>query len=164
MSNSTAFLPDESGFAVCGLRSPSTEIRVAVDLGAKIISLKNLETGREWMWRPPGSFELFRNELGDTFERSTLVGADECLPTIAPCNPWRQRVRRAPVCAGLVAVNCLGFEAPTPWLLNSARTKSNLCPLLPPGCVFLIASASVRARKRAGGWTRTVRKLARTLR
>jgi hypothetical protein len=58
---------------------------VAVDLGAKIISLKNIETGREWMWRPPGSFELFRNELGDPFERSTLVGADGCLPTIAPC-------------------------------------------------------------------------------
>ncbi|MCA1709188.1 MAG: hypothetical protein LC808_40270 [Actinobacteria bacterium] len=90
MSNATAFLSDESGFAVYGLRSPSTEIRVAVDLGANIISLKNLETGREWMWRPPGSFELFRNELGDPFERSTLVGADECLPTIAPCI-WKGR-------------------------------------------------------------------------
>jgi hypothetical protein len=90
MSDSTAFLSEELGFAVYGLRSSSTEIRVAPELGAKIISLKNLETGREWMWRPPGPFRLFRNELGDPFERSTLVGADECLPTIAPCK-WGGR-------------------------------------------------------------------------
>jgi galactose mutarotase-like enzyme len=90
MSNSTAFLSDESGFALYGLRSPSTEIRVAPELGAKIVSLKSLETGREWMWRPPGPFRLFRNELGDAFERSTLVGADECLPTVAPCT-WEGR-------------------------------------------------------------------------
>jgi galactose mutarotase-like enzyme len=90
MSNSIALLSDESGFAVYGLRSPSTEIRVAPELGAKITSLKNLETGREWMWRPPGPFRLFRNEPGDTFERSTLVGADECLPTVSPCK-WKGR-------------------------------------------------------------------------
>jgi galactose mutarotase-like enzyme len=63
---------------------------MAAGLGAKIISLKNLATGREWMWRPPGPFRLFRNKLGDPFERSTLVGADECLPTIAPCK-WEGR-------------------------------------------------------------------------
>ena len=90
MSNATAFLSDESGFAVYGLRSSSTEIQVAPELGSKIISLKNLETGREWMWRPPGPFRLFRNELGDPFEHSTLVGADECLPTVAPCK-WKGR-------------------------------------------------------------------------
>jgi galactose mutarotase-like enzyme len=90
LSNPTASLSDESGFAVYGLRSPSTEIRVAPELGAKIINLKNLETGREWMWRPPGPFELFRNEPGDPFERSTLVGADECMPTVAPCK-WMGR-------------------------------------------------------------------------
>ena len=89
-SRSTAFLSEESGFGVYGLRSPSTEIRVAPELGAKILSLKNLETGREWVWRPPGPFRLFRNQPGDPFERSTLVGADECLPTVAPCK-WKGR-------------------------------------------------------------------------
>jgi hypothetical protein len=63
---------------------------VAPELGAKILSLKNLETGREWMWRPAGSFRLFRNRLGDSFEHSTLVGADERLPTITPCK-WEGR-------------------------------------------------------------------------
>ena len=90
MSSLTAFLSDELGFTIYGLRTSSTEIRVVAGLGAKIISLKNLETGREWMWRPPGPFHLFRNKLGDPFERSTLVGADECLPTIAPCK-WEDR-------------------------------------------------------------------------
>jgi galactose mutarotase-like enzyme len=90
MSSFTAFLSNESGFIVYGLRSPSTEMRVAPELGAKIISLKNLETGREWMWRPPGPFRLFPNKLGDRFESSTLVGADECLPTITPCR-WGGR-------------------------------------------------------------------------
>jgi len=90
MSNLAAFLSDESGFTVYGLRTLSTEIHVAPELGAKIISLKNLETGREWMWRPPGLSRLFRNKLGDPFENSTLVGADECLPTIAPCK-WGGR-------------------------------------------------------------------------
>ena len=90
MNRSTAFLSAESGFTVYGLRSRSTEIRVVPELGAKIISLKNLETGREWMWRPPGPFRLFRNKLGDPFERSTLAGADECLSTIAPCK-WESR-------------------------------------------------------------------------
>jgi galactose mutarotase-like enzyme len=90
MSNFAAFLSDESGFTVYGLRSSSTEIRVVPELGAKIIGLKNRKTGREWMWRPPGPLRLFPNKLGDPFERSTLVGADECLPTIAPCK-WEGR-------------------------------------------------------------------------
>ena len=63
---------------------------MAAELGAKIISLRSRKTGREWMWRPPGPFRLFRNTLGDPFEKSTLVGADECLPTIAPCK-WEGR-------------------------------------------------------------------------
>jgi hypothetical protein len=54
-------------------------------LGAKIISLVNRQTGREWMSCPAGGRRLFRNRLGDDFARSTLVGWDECLPTIAPC-------------------------------------------------------------------------------
>jgi hypothetical protein len=80
----------EQGFAVYVLRNQQVEIAVAPELGAKIISLKNLETGREWMWHPPGAMKLFRNSAGDDFADSPLVGADECLPTIAPC-AWKGR-------------------------------------------------------------------------
>lgn len=89
MSESSAFLLEESGFTVYALRSRVAEVKV-VELGAKIISLKNLETGREWMWRPPGPLRLFHNEPGDLFDDSPLVGADECLPTISP-GKWKGR-------------------------------------------------------------------------
>jgi galactose mutarotase-like enzyme len=80
----------EQGFEVYVLGNHEVEVAVVPQLGAKIISLKNLRTGREWMWHPPGGLELFHNRPGDNFSRSPLVGLDECLPTIEPC-VWRGR-------------------------------------------------------------------------
>jgi galactose mutarotase-like enzyme len=81
---------DEQGFEVYVLCNQDVEIAVVPELGAKIISMKSLRTGREWMWRPPGELELFHNLPGDSFFRSPLVGVDECLPTVEPC-VWRGR-------------------------------------------------------------------------
>jgi hypothetical protein len=78
------------GFSIYALRNDCVEVAAVPELGARIISLKNVKTGREWMWRPPGKLKLFRNQSGDDFSRSPLVGMDECLPTIAPCR-WRGR-------------------------------------------------------------------------
>lgn len=75
----------EQGFDVFTLRSESIEVEVVPELGAKVISIKNQRTAREWLYRPPGGLQLFRNRLGDDFAASTLVGWDECLPTVAPC-------------------------------------------------------------------------------
>jgi galactose mutarotase-like enzyme len=80
----------EQGFAVYVIGNQNVELAVVPELGAKIISLKNLQTGREWMWHPQGGLKLFRNLLGDDFSKSPLVGADECLPTVAPCT-WQGR-------------------------------------------------------------------------
>ena len=66
------------------------ELEVVPELGAKIISLKDLRSGREWLWHPPHGRKLFRNRPGDDFFRSPLVGIDECFPTIAPC-VWEGR-------------------------------------------------------------------------
>jgi len=76
------------GFEVRFLRNTWLEIVVVPELGGKIVSLKNLRTGREWMYRPEVCAKLFRNKLGDDFANSPLVGWDECLPTITPCH-WR---------------------------------------------------------------------------
>ncbi len=76
----------EQGFEVYVLRNGGLELAVVPELGAKVISLRNLRTGREWMWHPEGGLKLFRNRLGDDFSLSPLVGADECLPTVAPCS------------------------------------------------------------------------------
>lgn len=76
----------EQGFQIYVLRNQDLEIAIVPELGAKIISLRNLRTNREWMWHPDGGRKLFRNWLGDDFSHSPLVGADECLPTVARCS------------------------------------------------------------------------------
>jgi DNA-binding NarL/FixJ family response regulator len=60
MSGSTAFLSDESGFAVYGLRSSSTEIRVAPELGEEAFAAAwsegramALEEAVEYALEPP---------------------------------------------------------------------------------------------------------------
>lgn len=78
------------GFDAYVLNNEEIELVVVPQLGARIISLKNLRTGREWMWHPPGGLKLFANHPDDDFSRSPLIGADECLPTIAPC-VWQGR-------------------------------------------------------------------------
>ena len=78
------------GFAVHVLANEEVELAVVPELGAKIISLKDLRTGREWLWHPPDGARLFKNDLSDDFSASPLVGIDECLPTIEPCC-WQGR-------------------------------------------------------------------------
>ena len=68
------FRRSEQGFDVFGLRNEAVELEVLPALGAKIISLRNLVTGYEWMWRPPAGMKLFRNQLGDDFAASTMTG------------------------------------------------------------------------------------------
>jgi hypothetical protein len=88
--STTTFVRYEQGFQVYVLQNESLEIGLVPELGAKIISLVNRRTGREWMNHPAGGMKLFRNQLGDDFAHSTLTGWDECLPTIAPC-VWKDR-------------------------------------------------------------------------
>lgn len=76
------------GFDAYHLGNEEIELAVVPALGARLISLKNLRTGREWMWHPPGGLKLFRNRPGDDFSNSPLAGMDECLPTITPCS-WQ---------------------------------------------------------------------------
>src|SRR6267378_1404797 len=80
----------EQGFEVLVLSNQWVELAVVPELGARVISLKDLRTGREWLWHPTRERTLFRNGAGDNFESSPLVGVDECLPTIAPCS-WQGR-------------------------------------------------------------------------
>ncbi len=79
------------GFKVYVLSNERVELAVVPELGAKIISLKNLRTGREWLWHPQNNMNLFKNHPLDNFSASPLVGMDECLPTITPCT-WRGRL------------------------------------------------------------------------
>lgn len=77
-------------FEVYVLSNGNIQLAVVPELGAKIISLKNQRTGREWLWHPPAGLQLFKNKPDDEFSISPLVGIDECLPTIVP-GKWRGR-------------------------------------------------------------------------
>jgi hypothetical protein len=78
------------GFTAYILKSQQVELAVVPALGAKIISLKDLSTGREWLWHPGAAVHLFTNQPTDDFPLSPLVGVDECLPTVASCS-WQDR-------------------------------------------------------------------------
>jgi galactose mutarotase-like enzyme len=78
------------GFVVYVMNNGEVELVVVPELGAKIISLKNLRTRREWLWHPKDNLKLFKNRPSDDFSTSPLAGMDECLPTISPCS-WQGR-------------------------------------------------------------------------
>lgn len=80
---SVSFRPVQ-GFTVATLTNGVVAVSVVPALGAKLLSLAHV-WGREWMWHPPGTLKLFTNDYGDSFSQGTIVGADECFPTIAPC-------------------------------------------------------------------------------
>lgn len=78
------------GFRAIQLANESVSIVVVPELGAKIVSLKNQVSGREWCWHPGDTLELFANEYGASFGDSTHAGIDECFPTIEECD-WNGR-------------------------------------------------------------------------
>jgi len=78
------------GFACAGLRNDAVELLIVPQLGAKLISLINRATGRQWMWQSGKLPQLFDVPTGCGFADGPLLGADECLPTIAPCR-WDGR-------------------------------------------------------------------------
>jgi hypothetical protein len=90
-ASTTTAIRDIQGFEAYVLRNESIELAIVPELGAKVVALKNLRTDREWMASPSPERKLFRNSPGDDFAASTLVGWDECLPTIARCE-WQSRL------------------------------------------------------------------------
>lgn len=75
----------EQGFTVRGLRSGTAELLMVPDLGGRIISLRNLKTGREWCWHQPRPDWLWANQAGDAFGSSPQAGIDECVPSVSAC-------------------------------------------------------------------------------
>ena len=62
------------------------------ELGGKINSLRDLRTGREWLWRNPRQPYQRPPAGSDYVAVADTGGWDECLPTVAPCAypaaPW----------------------------------------------------------------------------
>lgn len=66
------------------LESECLDVRVVPEIGAKIVSLRDKGTGREWMWTDP-SRPLRRAQAGHKFADYDISGMDECFPTIGAC-------------------------------------------------------------------------------
>jgi galactose mutarotase-like enzyme len=86
-SMDVSFLEIE-GHEVVELSNEAVRVAVMPGLGAKIIGLVHVPTGHQWMWKSARQPQYPLVPTGSPFEHGPLVGADECLPTIAPCR-WR---------------------------------------------------------------------------
>ncbi len=66
---------------------------IVPELGGKLSSLRDLRTGREWLWTSP-ALPYRRVGYGASYvEAADTGGWDECFPTVAPCAyplaPWQ---------------------------------------------------------------------------
>jgi galactose mutarotase-like enzyme len=77
-----------NGYDHVSLQNNQVSLSVVPALGAKIVSLKNLITGREWMWASGKQPKLFSVPSGTPYADGPVIGADECIPTISACH-WR---------------------------------------------------------------------------
>jgi len=82
-----------AGFRALEVGNGVIAFTLVPELGAKIASLRDLRSGREWLWRNPRlpyrkvAHDASYVAVGDT------GGWDECFPSVSPCayplEPWR---------------------------------------------------------------------------
>lgn len=102
------------GFRAIELANDAISLVVVPDLGAKIVSLRNVASGREWCWHPGDKRELFANDYGVSFGDSTHVGIDECFPTIEEC-AWNGR-----------SLPCHGEVWSMPWQVTGGSQQDGI--------------------------------------
>ena len=85
----------QDGFEAVQLNTGLLSLSVVPELGGKITSLRDLRTGREWLWRNP---RLPYRRVAANSSYGALAdtgGWDECFPTVAACRypsaPWAGR-------------------------------------------------------------------------
>ncbi len=79
---------DWGGWPSVALESPDLRLVVVPALGARVVSLVDLRTGREWLVQghPPTRAEARSwSRHGVAFLGRQAFGWDECVPTVAPC-------------------------------------------------------------------------------
>ena len=70
------------------LATPAVEVEVVSEIGARVVSLRDLRRGREWLLggEPPSEAEgMGWSEEGVVFSGRESFGWDECLPTVSVC-------------------------------------------------------------------------------
>jgi galactose mutarotase-like enzyme len=70
------------------LATPAVEVEVVSEIGARVVSLRDLRRDREWLLQgePPSEAEgMSWSEEGAVFSGRESFGWDECLPTVSVC-------------------------------------------------------------------------------
>ncbi|MFC5529189.1 DUF4432 family protein [Cohnella yongneupensis] len=85
---------DREGFKAWTYNTSQVSVTIVPALGAKVVSLLNRRTGREWLWhsgKPLGNLGY-----GSVFSHGDESGWDEMFPGINVCaypdEPWRERI------------------------------------------------------------------------
>lgn len=80
------------GFDVVSVDTGALALAMMPELGGKISSLRDLRSGREWLWRHPRMAYKRVAYGGSYIAEADTGGWDECFPTVAPCGypsaPW----------------------------------------------------------------------------
>jgi galactose mutarotase-like enzyme len=72
-------------FSALAAENPSVAVTMLPELGGKLVSLRDLRTEHEWLWRSD-RLKLSRQPHGASYIQQADVGGwDECFPTVAPC-------------------------------------------------------------------------------
>lgn len=82
----------QSGFETIHIRTDRLALAVMPELGGKISSLRDAQTGREWLWRNP-RMPYQRVPYGSSYTKLADTGGwDECFPSVMECKypsaPW----------------------------------------------------------------------------
>jgi galactose mutarotase-like enzyme len=117
-------------------------LAVLPELGAKIISLRDLRTGRQWLWTSD-RLPLARHPYGVSYtENADTGGWDECFPTVAACE-YPLEAHRG------VALPDHGDLWPQAWSSSVERRAEGIdivtsCPAIALPCAFT-RTVSLRA-------------------
>lgn len=85
-SDAKAHIEQRNGCEIVCLRNGQIILEAVPSLGGRIISIRRVDSRREWLWKHPVHSHWGRNQVGDAFEDSPLMGIDECLPTVNACS------------------------------------------------------------------------------
>jgi galactose mutarotase-like enzyme len=79
-------------FDAVEVNTGSIALTLIPELGGKISSLRDLRSGREWLWRHPRMAYQHVSHGSSYVATADTGGWDECFPTVAPCAyptpPW----------------------------------------------------------------------------
>ena len=80
------------GFEIHTLSNDALSLSIAPELGGRLVSLKDNNSGREWLdgWSPAGKRRIWQPTDPANFETGPGAGVDECFPTVLPCRIGRK--------------------------------------------------------------------------